>query len=61
MELGFLVTIIFSIAMSVIKMAVVGIATVTIVIALVKVASMLRVNQQRRPVEEEEKDEGVMV
>ena len=40
---------------------VVGLATVTMVIALVKVASMLHVNQYRRPVEEEEKDEGVMV
>ena len=47
--------------MSLIKMAVVGIATVTMVIALLKVGSMLCVNQQRRPVEEQERDEGVMV
>ena len=45
--------------MYVTKMVVVALATVTMVIVLVKVSSMLHVNQ--RPIEEEEKDEGVMV
>ena len=48
--------------MSLIKKVLIGIATVTTFIALVKVTYMLCVNKQRRPpIQEEEKDEGVMV
>ena len=53
--------IVFSIAMSLIKIVVVGIATATMVIAIVNVARMLNQQSTCRPVEEEERDEGVMV